>query len=161
MSSSSTFSFPPMPRLSITSPETIDKCKHLPLRPSDVFICSYPKSGTTWTQHIVLSLIIANRRHDNDTQQQQQQQHRQQESGEGEEEVNVDYEHVSDFAPFFDIDAHWEPQQPDGNTTNSTLAENVRVNHARLNQRVFNTHLRWDMLPKQVDIHAVIVISSS
>ena len=97
----------------------------------------------------MLSLIIANRRHDNDTQQQQQ--HRQQEGGEGEEEVNVDYEHVSDFAPFFDIDAHWEPQQPDGNTNNSTLAENVRVNHARLNQRVFNTHLRWDMLPKQVE----------
>jgi hypothetical protein len=56
-------SFPPMPLLPITSPATIEKCKSLPLRPSDVFVCSYPKSGTTWTQHIVLSLILADARH--------------------------------------------------------------------------------------------------
>eukprot|EP00571_Detonula_confervacea_P002641 CAMPEP_0172321468 /NCGR_PEP_ID=MMETSP1058-20130122/43510_1 /TAXON_ID=83371 /ORGANISM="Detonula confervacea, Strain CCMP 353" /LENGTH=349 /DNA_ID=CAMNT_0013036987 /DNA_START=151 /DNA_END=1197 /DNA_ORIENTATION=- len=127
--------FPPMPLLPITSPETIEKCKSLPLRPSDVFICSYPKSGTTWTQHIVLSLILADRRHR--SQKDGKQQH-QQEQHEG----NIDYDHVSDFAPFFEIDAHWEPND-------NSLSESVRRNHDRLEQRIFNTHLRWEMLPKQ------------
>ena len=53
-----------MPLLSISSLSTITKCKELPLRASDVFICSYPKSGTTWTQQIVLSLILADKRYD-------------------------------------------------------------------------------------------------
>ena len=52
-----------MPLLPITSSTTILKCKELPLRASDVFICSYPKSGTTWTQQIVLSLILADKRY--------------------------------------------------------------------------------------------------
>jgi hypothetical protein len=51
-----------------------------------------------------------------------------------------DYNHVSDYAPFFEIDAHWEGPE---------LASSVRENHARLGTRVFNTHLRFDMLPQQ------------
>jgi hypothetical protein len=51
-----------------------------------------------------------------------------------------DYTHVSDYAPFFEIDAHWE-EGPE-------LASRVRENHARLGRRVFNTHLRFDMLPR-------------
>jgi len=53
-----------MPLLPITSQSTITKCKELPLRASDIFICSYPKSGTTWTQQIVLSLLLADKRYD-------------------------------------------------------------------------------------------------
>ena len=41
-----------------------------------------------------------------------------------------------------DIDAHWD-------TNGNSLAESVRINHDRLRRRVFNTHLRWDMLPKR------------
>jgi len=55
---------------------------------------------------------------------------------------DIDYDHVSEFAPFFEIDAHWS-------SNSSSLAENVRANHDRLGQRVFNTHLRWEMLPKR------------
>ncbi|KAL9182466.1 hypothetical protein ACHAXT_013118 [Thalassiosira profunda] len=140
--------YPPMPRLTITSEETLDKCASLPLRPSDVFICSYPKSGTTWTQHIMLSLLLADRRGrlaklnggvdgaDGSV------------AGEGgqqreeDREEDLDYEHVSDFSPFFEIDAHWE-------ATGGELAKHIRGNHERLGRRVFNTHLRWDMLPKR------------
>lgn len=106
---------PPMPRLSITSPETIEKCSSLPLRESDIFIASYPKSGTTWLQHIVLSLLLADA------------------------PGLPPYNHVSDYAPFFEIDAHWQGNE---------LAHRIKTNHDKLGRRVFNTHLRFDMLPR-------------
>ena len=122
--------FPPMPLLPITSPETIENCASLRLRPSDVFVCSYPKSGTTWTQHVVLSLLLAARRH-------------------GGDDAALDYDHVSRFAPFFEIDAHWAPRG--GGDGDGVLAERVRAGHAALGRRVFNTHLRWEMLPKRAE----------
>ena len=115
---------PDFPLLSITSRETINKCKALKLRRDDLFVCSYPKSGTTWTQFIVLTLLIADKRH---------------RTGE-----DLAFSHVSDFAPFYDIDAHWE-------TDGDDLVEGVRNNHERLGRRVFNTHLRWEMLPKRAE----------
>lgn len=120
---------PDFPLLSITSRETINKCKALKLRRDDVFVCSYPKSGTTWTQFIVLSLLIADKRHW---------------TGE-----DISFSHVSDFAPFYDIDAHWE-------TDGDDLIDGVRKNHERLGRRVFNTHLRWEMLPKRAEAGAAV-----
>ena len=118
----------PMPLLPITSQRTVDLCASLPLRSSDVFICSYPKSGTTWTQHIVLSLLVrsTSKKLTND-----------------EDRQNLDYQHVSEYAPFFEIDQHWDAESND-------LIASVKVNQDRLGRRVFNTHLRWDMLPKKM-----------
>lgn len=132
--------FPPMPLLSITSPSTVAACRNFPLRPSDTFICSYPKSGTTWTQHICLTLLLADRKYkiaactDGN-------------SNTSSADGDLAYNHVSDYAPFFEIDAHWQSSSSNDNT--KILAESVRKNHDRLGRRVFNTHLRWDMLPKQ------------
>jgi estrone sulfotransferase len=50
---------------------------------------------------------------------------------------------VSDFAPFFEIDPHWE------RTTPSQLIPDIQKRHDQLGRRVFNTHLRGNMLPSQ------------
>lgn len=113
---------PPMPLLEISSPSTVSKCAAFETLPSDIFICSYPKSGTTWLQHVVLSLLLADRRHSPDP--------------------PPPYSHVSDYAPFYEIDAHWEPGDA------PVLLPAIRAAHRRLGRRVFNTHLRGEMLPR-------------
>ena len=100
-----TTTFPPMPLLPVTSPSTISACRNLPLRPSDIFICSYPKSGTTWTQHhIVLTLLLADDRKykiaastDNNS------------TAASTTHDDIAYNHVS---PFFEIDAHGNRRRP-------------------------------------------------
>jgi hypothetical protein len=74
---------PAMPLLPISSPATVALCKGLALRDSDVFVCSYPKSGTTWMQHVVATLLTRGTH-----------------PAEG--------EHVSDFSPFFEVDRSWD-----------------------------------------------------
>jgi len=132
--------FPPMPLLPITSPSTITKCKDLPLRASDVFICSYPKSGTTWTQQLII--LLADKWYATSTTG-----NTDDKADATDDNINDDtkqveeYNHVSDYAPFYEIDAHWE-------SNTNELTKQVRSNHTKLGRRVFNTHLRWDMLPK-------------
>lgn len=120
-----------MPLLPITSPRTVELCASFPLRPNDVFICSYPKSGTTWTQHIVLSLLVKSASKSS-------------RCGDVGAESGFDYKHVSEYAPFYEVDAHW-------NADARNLTDTIRTNHNRLGRRVFNTHLRFDMLPSTME----------
>ncbi len=123
-----------MPLLTITSPETIQKCATLPLESNDIFICSYPKSGTTWTQHIVISLLLLHRKLQSSLQKTSA-------TTTSTIQDELKYDHVSDYAPFFEIDPHWEKDS-------NLLKSSIRDNHHKLGRRVFNTHLRCDMLPR-------------
>lgn len=110
----------PFPLLDISSPQTIEWCRTLPPPPEDfgedVFICSYPKSGTTWMQHIVGSLVLRAKG------------------------LAPAEDHVSRRTPFFEIDPHWAGP--------GKLAPEIAERQATLGRRMFNTHLRWEMMPK-------------
>lgn len=140
---------PHMPLLSITTPSTIQLAASFLVQPTDVFIASYPKSGTTWIQHIVLSLLVRNKRNFD-----------QKYSPNKIDEIF--YEHVSEFAPFFDIDPHWEQQHDDDNITSGEphMTKWIRDNQARLGRRVFNTHLRFNMLPNQGPCKIIYIVRS-
>jgi len=116
---------PPMPLLPFTTDETLSLCSSLELEDNDIFICSYPKSGTTWTQHIVISLLLCHRKNNEIS------------------TNNKTYDHVSKFAPFFEVNVHWDEKE-------RRLRNSIRENHTWLGFRIFNTHLRWDMLPKNI-----------
>ncbi len=119
---------PPMPVLPITSASTLRKCKAFPVDPDhgrDIFIASYPKSGTTWTQCILHQLLTRGR--------------------------DESLAHISDVAPFFEINRTWA-QEAAGDAP--VLAAHYQAKQAALGRRVFNTHLRWDMMPGTTDAAA-------
>jgi len=105
---------PPFPLLDIATPETLGWCHNLGAPPAnfadDVFVCSYPKSGTTWMQHIVGSLV-----------------------------GGTSSDHVSDRSPFFELQTHWR----DGE-----LIPRIIERQQESSRRMFNTHLRWEMMPQ-------------
>ena len=123
---------PPMPLLPITSTETLRCCANLELRDTDVFICSYPKSGTTWMQNIVVNLLTHG-------------------------ESPAEGEHISAFAPFFEVDRTWNHRTGElsgiyakASSNNKNLSEEPTREEVGFKdgRRVFNTHLRWDQMPR-------------
>jgi hypothetical protein len=119
------------PLLPISSKNTLKLCKNLDCNDAPiptVFIASYPKSGTTWTQSIVYHLLA----HTN------QQLHDARPEG---------LSHISDYCPFYEVDGTWSHHTIEGEIGNNTLKPLVRENHDLLQHRIFNTHLLPDMLP--------------
>jgi len=125
---------PEMPLLSISSPATVSKCSNFLMHSSDIFICSYPKSGTTWTQHIITSLVLLHRKKRDIS------------------ASDITYSHVSDYAPFFEIDTHWNEND---------LIPDIQKRQEVIGRRIFNTHLRGNMLPRTGDMGKFIYITRS
>lgn len=114
---------PEMPLLPITSAQTVEACRDLELLEGDVFVCSYPKSGTTWTQNLVCRLLVEN-------------------AG---MELPEDW-HLSHSAPFYEVDQYWKGKE---RIPPKTPIEGIDKESGRhLSYRVFNTHLRPHQLPQ-------------
>ena len=69
------------PLLPITSSRTLRNCRRLEANRRDVFVCSYPKSGTTWMQNIVYTLVTGG---------------------------NVELDHISNYSPFYESNGTWD-----------------------------------------------------
>ena len=110
--------------LPITSQRTLERCKKLKPQKGDVLICSYPKSGTTWVQSIVAHIFFAyNARQENG--------------------LPKKFRHVTDVAPFFDIDKHWSSGACRGGNDDddeTTPAADVVAKFEKTGRRCWNTH---------------------
>lgn len=105
------------PYLPFCDQEILDKCKAYPAR-DEVFICSFPKSGTTWMQNIVFTLLTKG--------------------------TDRSFGQISDRTPMLEHRRTWaasEPGQP------PALATAIAEQTASMPRRAFNTHLLWHLLP--------------
>jgi len=113
-----------LPLLPITKPRTLRAVKALTLDTRSVFICSYPKSGTTWLQFVLYTLCTKGKR---------------------------ELDHISSYCPFLENDKIFDfppPAESADETVSVPLASPFKEGHEAIGWQIFNTHLWWEMLPK-------------
>jgi sulfotransferase len=111
---------------------TIPPKTHQPI-PSDIFICSYPKSGTTWAQAMVRALITL----------------RPTAAAATEAAAEAADWHITEYCPFFEADRTWNDNHNDeeAEAEAEPFAPPYHRRQRETGRRAFNTHLRWDMMP--------------
>lgn len=124
---------PPMPLLSFSTEAVVKHCRVLK-DCSDgrktLFISSYPKSGTTWMQAIIYNLLSNG---------------------------DQNFDHISEYSPFFEREKTWVTSSA-GEDGEMQLEKQYEENSLKLGWRVFNTHLRWDMMPKEPNMRYIYVV---
>mmetsp|Transcript_8334 Transcript_8334/g.12423 ORF Transcript_8334/g.12423 Transcript_8334/m.12423 type:complete len:303 (+) Transcript_8334:38-946(+) len=95
-----------------------------------IFISSYPKSGTTWMQNIVYTLIKGSK------------------DAPG---SHISLDHISNYSPFFEAERTWS-------INSKMVAQKYRLHHEKLGYRVFNTHLLWEMMPKAKHMKYIYIV---
>ena len=100
------------PLLPITSASTLAAIKQLATGPRDVFIASYPKSGTTWLQAIVFELASLG--------------------------TDVELDHISNFTPFLEADRTWTP---DGEIAEPAASHQAALGWRGFNTHLLHRHL--------------------
>ena len=71
---------------------------------------------------------------------------------------NQDFNHISEYSPFFEIDKTWCLTEE--SATEGRVNARTEEKHQQLQWRVFNTHLRWDMMPKCPNMRYIYVVRS-
>lgn len=65
------------------------------------------------------------------------------------------FNHISEYSPFFEIVHTWDLES---GSTEDRLKAKYELNHKRLGWRVFNTHLRWEMMPKEPNMRYIYMV---
>ena len=144
---------PEIPLLPITSKTTVGACRAMKVSSKDVFVCSYPKSGTTWVQNIIVRLLweISGSSKTNE--------------GSNHRPLPDDW-HLSQSAPFYEVDQYWRPKQRESQDKSmERLPAETPIRNSRHGDndddskdeyRVFNTHLLPHQLPENAKCVYVI-----
>ena len=117
------------PWLPITSHRTLHACWKMQTFASDVFICSYPKPGTTWMQNIAAQIITQCERKKN-----------------GATGAVMKFKHISEVAPFLEIDPHWNHDRLD-DFGRPMHTDALYENFEKFERRTYNTHLPFELVP--------------
>ncbi|XP_078374338.1 sulfotransferase 1B1-like [Oculina patagonica] len=110
-----------MPWIPGTTQEMIDTFPRLSARQNDIYINTYAKAGTTWTQEIVWQIIHNGK---------------------------IDYRRLDVRMPWIDGMVHPFPSNP-YHVTSPVMIE--RMFESFPSPRVFKTHLPYDLVPKPSD----------
>ena len=101
--------------------EIAEKIYNFKLRPDDVFVCTYPKCGTTWTQEMVWQIL-----HNMD--------------------VEGGKESLMTRSPFLEMQSLTDPNV-DNSKLNKKAVDALELADSMPSPRVIKTHLPLDMLP--------------